>query len=459
MKARSLFPTEETLAINTDLYELTMAAAYFEAGCTEDRATFELFAPRLPTSRRFLITVGLEQSLHLLENVCFTENTIRFLQSLDPFKSVNSAFFDYLRDFRFTGDVYALPEGTVCFANEPVLQVCAPIIESQIMETYLINTFNFQTMVASKAARVCLAGEGKSIIDFGSRRAHSPQAGVLAARSAFIGGCAGTSNVLAGYEMGIPLYGTMAHSYVQFFDSETEAFQNFYQIFGKDSTILVDTYNTLAGVKKALALGGPIQGVRLDSGDLLTLACRTRELLDKHGQSKTRIVASGELDEKKISSFARAGAPIDAYGVGTNLVVSSDAPGCDLVYKLVEVVKEGEARPKLKTSTGKATLPYRKQVFRCSKQNYFSHDWIGRWNENPSSQGNRFDPLLHQYVAQGELVANVPDLVQTRDYAQEQLRWLPDSIKLLDDTTEYPVEISPELLRTHKKSDEEFIRC
>lgn len=457
MKARSLFPTEETLAINTDLYELTMAAAYFEAGCTEDRATFELFAPKLPTSRSFLIAVGLEQSLHLLENVCFTDNIIRYLQSLDPFKSINSAFFDYLRAFRFTGDVYALPEGTVCFANEPVLQVCAPIIESQIIETYLINTFNFQTMVASKAARVCLAGEGKKIIDFGSRRAHSPQAGVLAARSAFIGGCAGTSNVLAGYEMGIPLYGTMAHSYVQFFDRETEAFQNFYNVFGKDSIILVDTYNTLAGVKKALDLGGSIQGVRLDSGDLLTLAFRTRELLDKHGQSQAWIVASGELDEKKIRSFTLAGAPIDAYGVGTNLVVSSDAPSCNLVYKLVEVVKEGETRPKLKASEGKATLPYRKQVFRCSEQNCFSHDWIGRWDENPSSQENHFEPLLHQYVAQGQVVGNVPDLVQIRNYAREQVRWMPDSIKLLDDATEYPVEFSPELLKTHKKLEEEFV--
>lgn len=446
MKPNPLFPTEETLGINTDLYELTMAAAYFEAGCREDRAAFELFTRELPQNRSFLIAAGLEQALHFIENVRFTDDTVKYLRQLDTFKTVNGAFFDYLRSFHFSGNIYALPEGTVFFANEPILQVSAPIIEAQLVETYLINTINFQSMVASKAARISLAGKGKNIVDFGSRRAHSPQAGVLAARSSFIGGCNGTSNVLAGYEMGIPIYGTMAHSFVQFFDRESEAFSRFHDAFGEDSTILVDTYDTLAGVRKALELGEKINGVRLDSGDLVTLAFKTRELLDQHGSSQVRIVASGNLDEEKIQSFALADAPIDAYGVGTDLVVSTDAPTCDLIYKLVEVIREGQPQPRIKTSEGKATLPYRKQIFRRIEERGFSGDLLSMWDEEPPQGEGYLEPLLRKYVENGQIVAELPDVFQIRGYAQEQISKLPSPFKVLDTAEEYPVEYSRQLL-------------
>ena len=457
MKLKPLFPTEETLGMNTDLYELTMAAAYFEAGCLADRATFELFTRRLPPSRSFLIAAGLEQALYLVQNLRFPEESLNYLRQLDIFTSVNSAFFDYLRDFQFSGDIDALPEGTLFFANEPMLQVTAPVIEAQLLETYLINTLNFQSMVASKAARICLAGKGKSIVDFGTRRAHSPQAGVWAARAAFIGGCAGTSNVLAGYELGIPVYGTMAHSFVQFFEQETEAFQRFHDVFGEASTILVDTYDTLAGVEKVLDLRGEIQAVRLDSGDLLTLACKTRELLDQHGRGKVQIIASGNLNEEAIHSFTLADAPIDAYGVGTDLVVSVDAPTCDLVYKLVEVIKEGETQPRIKTSEGKETLPYRKQISRRIGGEGFCGDLLSQWAERPPQDEGDVVPLLQQYVKSGQLLSDLPDVFEIKEYAREQLSKLPTPFKLLHTTQEYPVEYSKQLLEIQKELEREYV--
>ncbi len=445
MKLKPLFPTQETLGINTDLYELTMAAAYFETGRMADQGTFELFTRRLPQTRSFLMAAGLEQALHFIQNVRFTESTLQYLKQLDLFKSINSAFFDYLKSFRFSGDIHALPEGTIFFRNEPILQVTAPIIEAQLLETYLMSSLNFQSMVASKAARMSLSAEGKSIVDFGSRRAHGPQAGVLAARAAFIGGCAGTSNVLAGYEMGIPVFGTMAHSFVQFFDQESEAFQRFWDVFGEDSTLLVDTYDTLAGVQKALDLGEKIQGVRLDSGDLLSLAFKTRELLDQQGRPEVQIVASGNLNEEKIHSFVLEDAPIDAYGVGTDLVVSADAPTCDLVYKLVEVIIKGKAQPRIKTSEGKETLPYRKQISRKIGKGGFGGDLLSRSTEGSAQNPNDVVSLLQKYVGNGQILADLPDIFQIREYAREQLSLLPAAFKLLHSSQEYPVEYSKEL--------------
>lgn len=447
MKLNPLFPTQETLGINTDLYELTMAAAYFETGRMADQGTFELFTRRLPQTRSFLMAVGLEQALHFIQNVHFTESTLQYLKKLDLFKSINSAFFDYLRNFRFSGDIHALPEGTIFFSNEPIVQVTAPIIEAQLLETYLMSSLNFQSMVASKAARMSLSAKGKRIVDFGTRRAHGPQAGVLAARAAFIGGCVGTSNVLAGYEMGIPVVGTMAHSFVQFFDSETEAFQHFWDVFGENSTLLVDTYDTLAGVQKALDLGKRIQGVRLDSGDLLSLAFKTRELLDQQGRPEVQIIASGNLNEEKIHSFVLQDAPIDAYGVGTDLVVSADAPTCDLVYKLVEVIKEGKAQPRIKTSEGKKTLPYRKQIYRRIGKEGFCGDLLSRSAERVPQDSSGLVPLLRQYVQKGHIMADLPDVFQIQQYAQKQLSLLPPALKLLHSSEEYPVEYSKELER------------
>ena len=456
MTLNPLFPTEDTLGINTDLYELTMAAAYFEADRLEERATFELFTRQLPPNRNFLVAAGLEQALHCVANFGFTDPTLSYLRQLEIFRSVSSDFFDYLRDFRFSGEVYALPEGTPFFSQEPILQVSGPIIESQVLETYLINTINFQSMVASKAARICLAGSGKTVVDFGSRRAHGPQAGVLAARSAFIGGCAGTSNVLASYEMGIPVYGTMAHSYIQFFDTESEAFRSFLQTFGSDSILLVDTYDTLAGVGKALQLGGGLKAVRLDSGDLAVLARKTRQLLDQQGHSEVRIIASGNLNEEQIQSFARLGVPIDAYGVGTDLVVAPDAPTCDLVYKLVEVTREGTPQPRIKTSEGKASLPYRKQIFRRTGKDGFLGDQIGRWDEAmPDDEG--WTPLLETFVSGGELTGELPTLCEIQTYSKDQIANLPDSLKHLDTPAAYSVEHSRKLLATRKDLEKESV--
>ena len=355
MTLNPLFPTEDTLGINTDLYELTMAATYFESDRREDWATFELFTRTLPKSRSFLLAAGLEQALHYIQNVRFSKETIKYLRAQKVFYHVSDSFFDYLKGFRFSGDIYAVPEGTVVFAMEPMIQVSGPIIEAQILETFLINTINFQSMVASKASRLRLACKEKHLVDFGTRRAHSIQAGLLAARASFIGGCNGTSNVLAGYEMGIPVYGTMAHSYIQFFGDDLEAFRHFQRIFPEDNILLVNTYDPLKGVKKALQLEEKIRAARLNSGDLLQLSVKTRELLDKAGRNEVQILASGGLDEEKIQSFSRANAPIDAYGVGTDLVVSADAPTCDLVYKLVETIQDGRVEPKIKASEGKIT--------------------------------------------------------------------------------------------------------
>ncbi|MEE2839361.1 MAG: nicotinate phosphoribosyltransferase [Acidobacteriota bacterium] len=452
MKPASLFPSEETLAINTDLYELTMAAAYFKAGRIEDRVTFELFTRRLPAARSFLVAAGLEQALHFIENLHFNDQALQYLRGLEVFESIEDAFFDYLGSLKFSGELKALPEGTVFFPNEPILQITAPIIEAQILETYLINSINFQTMVASKAARICLAAQGKPVIDFGTRRAHSPQAGVLAARAAFIGGCEGTSNVLAGYRMDIPVFGTMAHSFVQFFDQETEAFERFQEAFPQGTTFLVDTYDTLAGVRKVLDLAGEMAAVRLDSGDLHHLALETRRLLDEGNRSEVRIFASGDLDEEKIQDLADA--PIDGFGVGTNLVVSADSPSCNLVYKLVEVTRECIVSPKMKTSPGKATLPHRKQIHRLIREGSFSSDLLCTSRETPPKRNGETLPLLKGYLKGGQLVRELPDLLQIRKLAGEQLQQLPASLKVLQAEEVYPVEYSPRLQRIQRKHEE-----
>ena len=446
MRLNPLFPTEDTLGINTDLYELTMAAAYFEASVKEDGATFELFTRTLPKSRGFLFAAGLEQALHYIQNVHFSEESLKYLRAQETFRHVDDAFFDYLKGFRFSGDVYALPEGTIVFAKEPIVQVSGPVIEAQILETFLINTINFQSMVASKAARLHLAGGDKHIVDFGTRRAHGIQAGLLAARASFIGGCDGTSNVLAGYEMGIPVYGTMAHSYIQFFGDDLEAFRHFQRVFPANNILLVDTYNPLEGVKKALRMKGKIRAVRLDSGDLVQLAFKTRDLLDRAGRKEVQILASGNLDEERIRSLVLAAAPIDAYGVGTDLVVSTDAPTCDLVYKLVETIRNGRVQPCIKASEGKISFPHRKQVFRQIENGELAGDVISKWDEVHPGK-----PLLQKYIEKGRLIMEPPNLLQIRERAQQQLSQLPTSLKHLHSREEYPVRYSQGLLDLQEK--------
>ncbi len=454
MTLNPLFPTKETLGLNTDLYELTMAAAYFESGLTDQLATFELYTRELPKTRSFLIAAGLEQALHYALNARFSDEGIEYLKNLQVFESVDRGFFDYLKDFRFTGDIWALPEGTVFFENEPILQVCAPVIEAQIIETYLINTLNVQSMVASKATRMCLAAKGRKVVDFGSRRAHGPQAGVLAARAAFIGGCDGTSNVLAGHELGIPVFGTMAHSFVQFFDHETDAFQQFQKVFPDNTILLVDTYDSIRGIEKALNLNMDFRGIRLDSGDVGELAVTGRKLLDQAGRQDALIFVSGNLDEQKLLYFSLRDLPIDGYGVGTDLVVSADAPGCDLVYKLVETTDDGKRVPKFKASEEKVSYPYRKQIFRKVKNEVMEEDLVVGWDEVPDSSDQT--PLLRQFLASGRLVSELPDIWQIKETMQQQLSRLPTPLKHLHSTEVYPVRFSEQLQESLKKLTAEY---
>lgn len=446
MNLNPLFPDQETLGIFTDLYELTMAAAYVEAGCHEQVATFELFTRKLPDNRNFLIAAGLPQGLHFILQAGFSGSATQFLRDERAFAGVSDEFFKRLEDFRFSGTVRALPEGTIFFAGEPILQVTAPVLEAQIVETYLISSLNVQSMVATKAARLCGAAGGRPVVDFGTRRAHGPQAGLLAARAAYLGGCAGTSNVLAGYLEGIPLVGTMAHSFVQFFESEKVAFQTFQRTFPDHSILLVDTYDTLEGVRKAISLRKPIQGIRLDSGNLLELAQEGRRLLDAAGLRQAKIFASGNLDEAKLGRLHLENAPIDAYGVGTDLVVSPDAPGCDLVYKLVEVHRKGEKVPAYKTSEQKATLPFRKQIWRTIKDGKFQEDSLAVEGEALIfDEKSETAPLLETYIEHGRLVREPASLEEARKRVQSQIDFLPESTRELDSGEPYPVRLSPQL--------------
>jgi nicotinate phosphoribosyltransferase len=365
----------------TDLYELTMAAGYVQNRFNA-RATFELFVRHLPPRRNYLVAAGLEQALDFLENVRYSAEEVSYLRALPFFQHVHSEFFDYLSQFRFTGDVWALPEGTMFFPGEPLLRVTAPIAEAQLVETSLLSILHFQTLIASKAARVTSAATGRPVVEFGSRRAHGVEAGVLAARAAFIGGCQGTSNTYAGHRFGIPVYGTQAHSYIMAHADEAEAFRDFLDVFPEQSTLLVDTYDVRAAIDKIIALGRKPGGVRLDSGDVLADSVWARNRLDSVGWSDVQIFASGDLDENRIEALLHSGARIDAFGVGTALSTSADAPSIGVIYKLVEVELDGHARSTAKFSQAKKTYPGRKQVFRfMAEDGTLSGDVIGLEDE------------------------------------------------------------------------------
>ncbi|HEV2379214.1 MAG TPA: nicotinate phosphoribosyltransferase [Terriglobia bacterium] len=433
-------------ALLTDLYELTMAAAYFEHR-VPTRATFELFVRQLPPERSYLVAAGLDSALGYLENLHFTDQDVTFLRSLPVFHTVSDDFFGYLRSFRFTGELYAVPEGTLIFGGEPILQVSAPIIEAQIVETYLLSVANFETLIASKAARVCSAAGGRPVWEFGTRRAHGPQAGVRAARAAYVGGCAGTSNVLAGYLYDVPTSGTAAHSFTQSYPSERESFLALLDTF-PDSTLLIDTYDTLAGAETAASLGRKLAGVRLDSGDLLEKSQRVREILDQHGHTETRVFASGDLNEYKIHELAAACAPIDAFGVGTDLATSHDVPSLGVVYKLVEVERDGQVELKTKFSEQKAHWPGRKQVFRFSRagsggRDLFHHDLVTRWDESYPEAA----PLLELVMQGGRRLQPSLPIREARDRTLQGLERLPQRYKSLHAGAQYPVAHSAALER------------
>ncbi len=426
-------------ALLTDLYQLTMAAGYWQAGKCAEVATFELFVRRLPVNRNFIVVAGLAQAVDYLLNLRFTEEEIDFLRSLSQFSKVEPGFFDYLRSFRFTGDVFAVPEGTPVFAGEPVLIVRAPLVEAQIPETFLLAHIGFQTLVATKAARIVEASGGKAVVEFGTRRAHSPQAGVFAGRAAFIGGCTGTSNVLTGMQYGIPVFGTSAHAWVQSFPSETEAFARLQALLGPATTYLIDTYNTLDGARRAVALGKPFWGVRLDSGNLVELSRKVRSILDDSGYPDARIMATGDLNEYKILELVAAGAPIDVFGVGTELATSTDAPSHGAVYKLVEIEAGGEKRYTAKYSEDKSTLPGAKQILR-----FADHDVLAcAWEHHPGAEA-----LLRPIMLDGKLAAPLPCATQAREHARTSLDKLPGKLKsLFEVEPPWPVERSEALNR------------
>lgn len=430
----SLWPDPRHLGPITDLYQLTMMAGYAAAGMAEKRATFELFVRRLPASRSYLVFAGLEQAIGDLLRLAFSEEQAAYLRSLPVFAHVPDTFFEQLPYLRFQGDVWAIREGTVVFPGETLLRVEAPLAQAQWVETYLIASLNYPTLVATKAARIVEAAQGRGCIDFGARRGHGPHVGFLAARAAYLAGFVGTSHVEAARLLGIPVYGTMAHSWVQSFGDERAAFAAFGSTFPENTTLLVDTYDTLEGVRHAAAIEPPVKAVRLDSGDLATLAKEARAILDAADRRDTKILASNDLDESKIADLVGAGAPIDSFGVGTELITSRDAPALSMVYKLVAI--DGAGRVKL--APGKRTYPLAKQVFRRTNgQGRFAGDHVTRWDE--TGEG---DPLLSCVVRDGQPATDLPSFESIRERCRKQVASLPDSLRGVGAAGVYPITYS-----------------
>jgi nicotinate phosphoribosyltransferase len=437
-----------TSAVLTDLYQLNMMQAYLDRGETKT-AVFEFFVRKLPRDRGFLIAAGLEQVLDFLANLHFAPEELDWLARSGRF---GKNLIDYLAALRFTGDIHAMPEGTVFFADEPILRVTATLPEAQLIETRVINLLQFQSMIAAKAARMVLAAPGKRLVDFGLRRAHGAEAGLLAARASYIAGFAGTATVLAEKLFGIPIFGTMAHSYVQIHDDESQAFENFARARPKNLILLIDTYDTEAAARKVVALapklkaaGITIAGVRLDSGDLVALSKAVRRILDEGGLREVTIFASGGIDETTITNIIRSGAPIDGFGIGSSLTTSSDAPGLDCVYKLEEYA----GLPRRKRSTGKATWPGRKQVWRRFESNgTMAGDILSVEGDKQAGE-----PLIELVMQGGKRLASSPTLAQIRTRAARDLERLPEPLRRLEPDASYPVEVSKTLMRLAAEVD------
>jgi nicotinate phosphoribosyltransferase len=439
---------EDISPLLTDLYQINMIQAYLDHGDTET-AVFELFVRSLPPRRGFLMAAGLEQALDFLENLRFSAADIAWLESTGRF---GKNLLDYLAGLRFTGDVHAMAEGTVFFANEPILRVTAPLPQAQFVESRLINILHYQTLIASKAVRMKLAAPDKLLVDFGMRRAHGAEAGLMAARASYITGFAGTATVLAGEKFGIPLYGTMAHSFIEAFNDEMAAFESFARSRPDNVVLLLDTYDTEAAARKVVALaprlkaaGIAIRGVRLDSGDLIALSKSVRAILDAGGLKATTIFVSGGLDEDSLLGFARAGAPIDGIGIGTSMTTSQDVPAIDCVYKLQEYA--GVARRK--RSEHKATWPGRKQVWRRYDANgRMSGDLLSR--DDHAEAG---EPLIRQVMKDGRRVAPSPSLDAIRLTAKRELEQLPEDLRRLTAGASYPVEVADDLVKLAAQVD------
>ena len=436
-------------ALLTDLYQLTMLQSYYGQNM-EELAVFEFFVRKLPENRGYLVAAGLAQVLTYLEQLQFSSDEIEWLASTRRFKP---AVLDRLEVLKFTGDVHAMPEGTVFFPNEPLLRITAPLPEAQLIESRIINLLHFQTLIASKAARSVLIAPDKLLVDFGMRRAHGSEAALLAARASYLVGFNGSATVAAGMHFGIPIFGTMAHSFIQTYSSESQAFVHFAEANPDNVVLLIDTYDTEAGAQKVVDLkstlhaqGIKIKGIRLDSGDLADHARKVRTILDRGGLNDTTIFASGNIDEYKLEKLIAEQAPIDGFGIGTRMDTSADAPYLDCAYKLQEYA--GIARRK--RSEGKATWPGRKQVYRNYNDNgIMSGDTVTVENAPCAGQ-----PLLQLVMQSGKTVARQPTLIEARAQAQRQLNGLPLSLRQLSNTPEYPVIISAELQALAKVVDE-----
>jgi len=425
----------------TDLYQLTMVQAYVEQGMM-DTAVFEFFVRRLPAQRGFLMAAGLEQVLEFLEQLHVSPAELEWLKQTGRFSRL---CLDYLETLRFSGDVHAMQEGTVFFPNEPILRVTAPLPQVQLIETRIMNLLNFQTLIASKAARSVFVAGGKPLIDFGLRRAHGAEAGLLAARASYLAGFAGTATVLAGMEYDIPIYGTMAHSFVQAHKDETTAFEHFALAQPENAILLIDTYDTEAAARKVVALaprlkaaGIGVSGVRLDSGDLIALSKSVRRILNEGGLANVTIFASGGLDEDQLMAMAKANAPIDGFGIGTSLTTSSDAPALDCAYKLQEYA----GLPRRKHAGAKATLPGRKQVWRrYGPDGRMAGDTLSLENDDQDGEA-----LIHRVMRAGKRVSPSQTLDEIRKHAAHELQLLPTSLCELEPGAIYPVQVGEALV-------------
>ena len=435
-------PTTDNLALLTDLYQLTMAQSYFQSQRLGP-ATFSLFIRSYPSNRGYFVAAGLQDVLEFLEQFKVDAAGIDYLRSRRMF---TDDFLDFLRGLKFTGEIWAIPEGRFFFKDEPVMEVTAPIVEAQIVETFIINQINFQSLIATKAARCVHAAGSRSVVDFSLRRTHGIDAGMKVARSSYLAGFAGTSNVRAGQRYGIPLVGTMAHSFVSSFEREIEAFRAFVRSFPNHSTLLIDTYDTLAGARKALkvakemaAQGLHLQGVRIDSGDLAQLAGAVRKIFDEAGLNYVKLVGSGGLDEYDLAEFSDADIPYDSYGVGTKMGVSADTPWSDIAYKLVEY----DNRPIVKLSPGKISLPGKKQVFRiCDPQGRrLQKDVITLRDETVADA----EALLKKVMSEGKVIEPLPSLEESRSFFSSEFARLPEAIKAIRNPTYYRVEHSAKL--------------
>jgi nicotinate phosphoribosyltransferase len=432
---------DANIALFTDLYELTMSASY-HAHDLDQPATFDLFARHLPPERGYLVSCGLDSALDYLEHLHFDDVAVDYLRSLDLF---DESFLSLLSTLRFTGEVRAIPEGELVFPNEPILQVTAPLVEAQLVETFLLNCIGYQTMIATKAARVATACGDRTFVDFSPRRDHGTDAALKTARAAYVGGAAGTSLVLAGLEYGLELSGTMAHSYVMRFDNEADAFLTYAHDFPGRAIFLIDTYDTERAARIVVELAGKLapegllpRAVRLDSGDVDTLSRSVRNILDEGGLTDVKIFASGDLDEYRIQQLVSAGAPVDAFGVGTQLGTSGDAPHVAVVYKLVEDA-DG---PKVKLSTDKVTLPGRKQVFRREDGSAAPSDVLALLDE-PVANAR---PVLQPVMRDGKRVGHREALSALRDRCRASVASLPARLRALEpEGPPYEVRISPGL--------------